>query len=281
MGFPAAVDQPVPLRPLLGDFEPGDFKLHCATFNGESQPLDVFATSWEHWSDWNRWRPAKNEFNRRFVFSMIQIYSERHRWLYGGAFEVLGDAGIPDAHSYKIAYRPQILPGCTGRLKLHFERSGRQGRLNLDRWIDEISVAEILPRRYTGEPFPGHDAIDISFGELATVYAQQRSDWRDALKHMKGVYVLHDAKTGRAYVGSAYGDTGIWARWGQYVETAHGGNAELRQLVTDKGADYIRDNFRVALLEYWSMRTSDDAVLDRETYWKNVLLSREFGWNAN
>ena len=98
---------------------------------------------------------------------------------------------------------------------------------------------------------------------------------------MKGVYVIHDQITGKPYVGSACGDTGIWVRLGEYVTTLHGGNRALRELINREGRDYAHENLRFALLEFWSMRTSDEHVLAREGYWKNVLLSRKFGLNDN
>jgi hypothetical protein len=99
---------------------------------------------------------------------------------------------------------------------------------------------------------------------------------------MKGVYVIHDRTTGKPYVGSAYGDTGIWSRWEQYAETLHGNNVDLRDLVEREGEEHVARNLNFALLEYWSMRTSDDFVLEREGYWKDVLMSRgEFGHNRN
>ena len=102
-----------------------------------------------------------------------------------------------------------------------------------------------------------------------------------ALQYMKGVYVIHDIETGKAYVGAAYGHTGIWARLCQYVDSPHGGNVALRELVGQKGADYARANLRSALLEFWSMRAADEDVIKRESYWKDVLLSRRFGLNRN
>jgi hypothetical protein len=98
---------------------------------------------------------------------------------------------------------------------------------------------------------------------------------------MKGVYVMHDQLTGKPYVGAAYGDTGIWGRLGEYVTTLHGGNVALRELIDRLGREYARVNLRFALLEFWSMRTSDEHVLAREAYWKDVLLSRPFGHNEN
>ena len=88
----------------------------------------------------------------------------------------------------------------------------------------EWSILSILPRPYAGEPFPGHDQVNDTFGELEVVIAQRRPDWQGALQHMKGVYAIHDQVTGKPYVGSAYGDTGIWARLGEYAASLHGGN---------------------------------------------------------
>lgn len=47
------------------------------------------------------------------------------------------------------------------------------------------------------------------------------------------------------------------------------------------GADYARDNLSFALFEFWSMRTEDQHVLDREAYWKLALMSRKHGLNFN
>ena len=55
----------------------------------------------------------------------------------------------------------------------------------------------------------------------------------------------------------------------------------LSALVKEKGRDYARNNLSFALLEFWSMRTEDQHVLDREAYWKEVLVSRTHGLNLN
>jgi hypothetical protein len=276
-----AVDSTIPLRTLLPGLDPTEYKLHCAVWNGEEQPLEVFARSRDEWAAWNSWRPGTNAFNRRFIFSMIQIYTEPHRWLYGGIFEVVGRRPNPHTFSYDVELREEVPPGCVGRLKLAFRLPGRTIRLRFENVIDQIEVAGILPLPYAGQPFPGHDSINIPLRQMETVYAQQRADWKNALEHMKGVYVIHDRTSGKPYVGSAYGDTGIWARWGQYVASVHGGNIDLRALVDRDGDERVRDNLVFALLEYWPMRTWDDIVLQRESYWKDVLMSRTFGHNSN
>ncbi len=83
------------------------------------------------------------------------------------------------------------------------------------------------------------------------------------------------------YVGSAYGETGIWSRWGCYIGTGHGWNDELTKLIKIYGIDYARQNFQFSLLEYRSMKTDDNVIIEREQYWKRVLLTGTFGYNRN
>lgn len=276
-----AVAVVIPLSSLVGDLDPKSCKLHCAVWNGEEYPIDVLARSWDEWIGWNSWRGPRDDFNRQFIFSLAQARNDPSHWLFGGVFEVLTRRSTPRAMSYDVELREDYMGPYIKRLLVAFRLPGRSVRLNLETHLARIEVTSILPHPYAGEPFPGHDQINHTLAELEVVVAQRRPDWQVALQHMKGVYVIHDVTTGKPYVGSAYGDTGLWARLAEYVESLHGGNLALRELVGEKGLEYARANLRFALLEFWSMRTSDEQVLAREGYWKEVLLSRSFGNNRN
>ncbi len=110
-----------------------------------------------------------------------------------------------------------------------------------------------------------------------------RQDWATALGHVKGVYLITDTHTQRRYIGSAYGEWGIWSRWRVYTQLGHGGNSGMRELLTGHDIDYCRRNFRFSLLEHHDARTDDTIILGRETYWKQVLDTRhvESGLNRN
>jgi hypothetical protein len=145
-------------------------------------------------------------------------------------------------------------------------------------------VKEILPEAYSGRAFPGYEDIDVSFDELETLVRNDRPDWQAALESVKGIYLITDTRTGRRYVGSAYGDQGqgVWSRWCFYIVSGHGGNVDLRSLASDPTLDYCRTNFRFALLEHRPIRTSDEVIIARETFWKRILLTRgEQGLNRN
>jgi hypothetical protein len=271
----------IPLRSLLGDLDPAECKLHCAVWNGQDHPIDVLTRSWDEWVRWSRWRPARDEFNRQFIFTLARHRHPQSHWLFGGVFEVVGRRQTPGEGSYDIRLREDLMGAFIKRLVVQFKPPGRAVRLNMETHLDQIEVLAVLEQPYAGEAFPGHDQINHTLGVLEVAVKQEWHDWRGALQHMKGVYVIHDVETGKPYVGSAYGDTGIWARLCEYVDSLHGGNVALRELVGQKGPDYARANLRFALLEFWSMRTDDEHVLARESYWKDVLLSRKFGNNRN
>jgi hypothetical protein len=154
--------------------------------------------------------------------------------------------------------------------------------VNFENHYRELEVAEILRERYSGRAFPGFENIDVSFEELETVVTHGRPDWKAALSSVKGVYMISDTNTHKRYVGAAYGGEGIWSRWCSYVATGHGGNAELRELLSDPSLEYCRKSFRFALLESRPSLTSDVVILNREGFWKQILLSRgETGLNRN
>ena len=130
--------------------------------------------------------------------------------------------------------------------------------------------------------FPGFEDIDLSFEELEALVRNSRPDWKAALASIKGIYLISDIRTGKRYVGSAYGDQGIWSRWSNYVATGHGGNKELRALIKDPTLEYCRKSFRFARWNTAASSTPDEVILGREAFWKRILLSRgELGLNWN
>ena len=100
------------------------------------------------------------------------------------------------------------------------------------------------------------------------------------LSATKGVYLISDTKTGKQYVGSAYGVDGIWGRWSDYVNTnGHGGNKLLKELVSsDK--DYA-NNFRFSILMLLPSSVTDKEAIEKEQLFKKKLGTYAFGLNKN
>jgi len=94
----------------------------------------------------------------------------------------------------------------------------------------------------------------------------------------KGIYLISDTNTGKLYVGSAYGEDGIWGRWKSYVSTnGHGNNKTLKELV-ENNPNY-GNNFQFSILIPQTI-TADEAIR-KEPLFKNKLGARTFGLNNN
>ena len=274
---------PILLQTVLSISNPDEYKAHLACWNGNHQPLDVFVRDRAEWQKWNTWRSDKDDFNRRYIFTLIDFYQEPDIWLFGGIFEVLSRTPNKKAHAYTVQLT-QTGSDFIGRLKVHLNRPGRIKAVCFEKYYPKITVSEILPEPYSGEKFCGYENICHDFKVLEHIFRSNRPDWKAALENVKGVYLIVDKTNGKKYVGSAYGGCGIWARWECYMGTGHGGSDELTRLIQDeeKGIEYARNNFRLSLLEYRPARTDDRIIIERENYWKKALLSQgNFGYNGN
>lgn len=123
--------------------------------------------------------------------------------------------------------------------------------------------------------FPGFKNINHSFKEMVNLI--DLPEWRSALEHQKGIYLLIDTANGKKYVGSAYGEHSLWQRWKCYLTTGHGGDKGLIPL----GKDYIMDNFKMIVLERCADDLSNTEIIQHESFWKEKLMTREFGYNEN
>lgn len=90
-------------------------------------------------------------------------------------------------------------------------------------WIkNEMEVIQIHPGLHYKQ-FTDYSDFILDFDELKEIINNQYSDWKRMLSVTKGIYLISDTETGKLYVGSAYGEEGIWGRWSNYVATnGHG-----------------------------------------------------------
>lgn len=168
----------------------------------------------------------------------------------------------------------------TGRLVIDFVRSGRQSYLVAEKWAEALIVRQLLEEPLSIAEFPGFKTVNLSWDELRVIVAQALPSWRAALSSVAGVYLITDTRSGGLYVGSATGQGGLWQRWCTYADNGHGGNAELRRLLSEEGPERQRA-FRYAILEIADTHASTEEVLRRESHWKTILLSRQKGLNSN
>lgn len=150
-------------------------------------------------------------------------------------------------------------------------------RMTDDEWL-LISAAEIVDvpadEWATVNVLDYHRLADIFNGRILPTYYE-------ALKKITGVYCLTDTHTGKLYIGSATGEEGVAQRWGNYLDSKHGGNKKLIALYEQKGSEYFEKHFTYTLLEYFGLLYDPIKILEREQYWKKCLDTIRNGYNDN
>ena len=143
-------------------------------------------------------------------------------------------------------------------------------------WVQnrDKKILEIKGKNSIGD-FVSYDNVQLSFYDLKKLMSQSSSNfsWVSALSSVNGIYLIRDKTTGKQYVGSAYGEDGIFGRWSTYSQNGHGDNKKLKALVPT--------NFEFSILEIVPLASSADEVIKRENRWKEKLGTREFGLNDN
>jgi hypothetical protein len=162
-----------------------------------------------------------------------------------------------------------------GRLIVKYKNTSQNMIRNAESVINDCEVAQILPDTFDDDIFPGYDKVNISWQELSRVI--EKDNWKTALQNQKGIYLLTDISNGKMYVGAAYGETMILGRWRAYVKTGHGGNVGLKRLTFD----HIKKNFKYSILDIYKSTTDDQIIIEKESWWKDVLQTRKFGYNEN
>lgn len=269
------------LQILLPDLTPKNSKLHFAITNGKENPLDVYYQG--DFQEWQR-QQLKRNFDRKYVVSFIAMPTP-NLWLFAGVH--LSD--IPTQREDCIYY-PLVeiheTKELDGRLIISFDKKNvdnkfvRQSYLLTENWVEKLNVAEVLAQALDFAKFPSFKSVHISFSQLKTIVKKSLSDWQSALSSVAGVYLIADKSSGKLYVGSATGEGGIWQRWAEYATNLHGNNRQLIELKKQFG-DVHFENFYFSILEIADTHSSENEILVRESHWKNVLLTRQFGYNDN
>ncbi|MCA9278725.1 MAG: GIY-YIG nuclease family protein [Phycisphaeraceae bacterium] len=270
------------LQSLDATIIPEDCKVHLARSTGIDDPLNVYFAG--EFDEWQRSQTKRN-FGRKLVLSLISLPSPNY-WLFAGVHDVMGYTerarrNRPDKSIYVYTTsRRGSTDALLGRAVVYFKRPGRNSYPNADKWSHLLAVSHIREDRLRVVEFPGYMQTLLSKQHLDIIVKDQTPSWKSALSSVAGVYVITDTKTGKLYIGSAVGEHGIWGRWSQYSKTGHGGNRELKQLLTEQGPEHA-DCFQFGVLETADTRATENDVLLRESHWKRLLLTRDHGYNAN
>ena len=102
------------------------------------------------------------------------------------------------------------------------------------------------------EEFVGYENVVLPYEKLKEVVENDVDYklWHTALSNVKAVYLILDVKNGQQYVGSAYGNRGLLERWECYVDTFHGNNKLMREVICDHPDRY--QFFQFSILQIFS-----------------------------
>ena len=239
-------------------------------------------------------RPTENAtynyvMDRAYTLHFIPYDEKNKLWLYVGAYYQTGKYDVEYDNHTTTYYKLQLeerYSRLKGRLIVHFDRKPgtRQVRAGLETdFADRLTLHSILEQEISNVKFRDYQNIHLTYPQLKSIITNNDQKWFTALSTINAVYLQTDKKTGKQYVGSAYGRDKLWGRWKQYVETYHGGNKSLKELYEKEGSKYFEDNFTYSLLEVVpnSRKDMSNLVIERESWWKITLQSREFGYNNN
>ena len=272
------------LLPFLAKNQ-NEFKVHCATPNGENNPLSIWLSGQDNFTKDQNIQTKKN-FERKYILSFCEI-NKNGEWLFVGIYKSSGVKEIiKDKNTGKELniYDTELIEEgkeFIGKLVVGFDlkeespSAARQRYRYLESLLDKMEVLE-LKREVLKREFPGYDNVNVTWRELESLI--ETPVWKTALENQKAVYLIVDTKTGKKYVGSAYGNNMLLGRWRNYIANGHGGNKLLKPL----DFEYIKENFKYSILEIFKSSVDDEIIRNRESFWKEVLLTRtEFGYNDN
>lgn len=243
-------------------------------FAGNWNPIEIFKNKDEKvLLEGQYWNSEKRNFKEgQTTIGFIRIKDDLWLLFHIGKVTKVLDVfnGIGYEHEELLEYKKYF-----GRLIVKYKNTSQKLTRRAISLIDECEVYEILPDIFDNDIFPGYDNVNLSWNDLSRVL--QKDSWKTALQNQKGVYLITDTSNGKMYVGSAYGERMLLGRWEDYAKTGNGGNKELKEL----SFDHIKQYFRYSILDIFKSTIKDELIISRETWWKEVLLTRNFGYNKN
>lgn len=258
-----------------------NIKIKFNQFNGDSNPIDEYINSPDTINNmWFFWRTKKRYFNvGQVAICLLKLSSDM--WLLTTIKKITKELDVKGGINYEGEELEEYKP-YYGRMIVKFHKKSQPQCRFYDKVYNEIEVVQILPSIFDGDEFPGYDKVRLTYDKLSSIINRGKRDWISALENQKAVYLITDTKNGKLYVGSATSENGmLLQRWKDYILNGHGGNKELVDLVSKEGFDYVKEYFQYSILENYNAKIDDKVILQRESWWKETLQSRKFGYNKN
>ncbi|MDZ7720618.1 MAG: hypothetical protein U5K72_17510 [Balneolaceae bacterium] len=144
---------------------------------------------------------SKDVFNDvDFIVSFIGEEGLQSRFI--GVYRIKDRQKLAEDHfEYKMEEVTELFDDLKERVIIQWRNA-----ISWNQWIkNEMEVIQIHPGLHYKQ-FTDYSDFILNFDELKEIIKNQYSDWKKMLSATKGVYLINDTKTGKLYVGSAYGE---------------------------------------------------------------------------
>jgi len=148
-------------------------------------------------------------------------------------------------------------------------------------WYQKNLDKKIIAIKDTVKEFDGYEYFTLTFNELKHIISAPHlyNNWYAALSKINAIYLIVDKVNGKQYIGSSYGEKGLWGRWEKYAKNKHGNNEGLKELLKEHPDRY--NDFSFTILQVLPLNIKDRAI-DIETKWKKKLNTYyPLGYNKN
>ena len=148
--------------------------------------------------------------------------------------------------------------------------------------FDEVTISALYPKENFRKvkEFTSYENVYLSYEELKEIVDNGYLDYKLPLKSINAIYMIVDKSSGKQYIGSAYGEDGLYGRWHSYIYTeGTGNNLMLEELKIKNEKHYI--NYTFHILRVLPKSISIDEVIKLETKYKDMYLTKIYGLNKN
>ncbi len=233
----------------------------------------------------------RKEFSKGYKFWMVFISDGGSLARFEGLYKVLEEKpdttdnmpeGVPDIEefngeaSFFDIEKMGVFADYEGKLIIDWGKSARSWA---QKGTTEKPIVAIQANQQ--KTFSGFENLILSYTDLKEIVEDSITyvNWHTALSSVYAVYLITDTESGKHYVGSAYNKGGLLGRWSVYVETGHGHNKKMVELLKEYPNRYLK--FEFSVLQILPKNLSDDEVIHVENLWKEKLHTRDFGLNEN
>lgn len=265
----------------LSDNELENTKVRFNQYNGKNNLIDEFKINPDSLLRSNYWNSQKYRVGQLAIGLVKMNYDE---WLLFTIGEITAVKDIPfnTGVGYEYKTKTEQYGDLFGRVIIKYHKSMSSMFPNAKTVMNDLIIKEVLPSIFSGFDFLGYDKVSLTYNELESIIKGKYPSYKNALASQQAVYVLTDTNTGKLYVGSATSKNNmLLSRWKGYIENFHNGNKGLKKLFEQKGAEYFKKYFKYSIIENFNAKVDPDFVLNRESYWKDVLDTKNHGYNEN